>query len=241
MTRTFAPHPKATALRARLSRAVATIALATAAMAGTAAPDRTPPSPEVRARLEHGVRAYEAGRVAEARSTFEELSRQGVPAAHYNLAMMHLRGDIPGGVAPALVLLERAARAGFVTAMVQLARLHEDGTATGRPDLVAAHRWYVIAAEAGSVDAQVEAATGYYLGRGTARDLPRAAHWYREAAKAGDVGAMYLLASMYETGLGVTCDLRLALYWYALAADSGDAAAALKVIEMRKKLDATPC
>jgi TPR repeat protein len=140
-----------------------------------------------------------------------------------------------------LALLERAADGGFVSAMVQLARLHEDGAATGRPELAAAHRWYLRAATAGSVEAQVEVATSYYLGRGTERDMAQAAHWYREAAKAGDVGAMYLIASMYETGLGVACDLRLALYWYSLAADAGDAAAAAKVREMQDKLRAPNC
>jgi TPR repeat protein len=215
------------------------LALALAALHACAQP-ASPPSGEVRAQLELGVRAYEAGRVGDARAIFEALSKQGVPAAAYNLAMMHLRGDIAGGVPPALALLRRAADAGFVTAMVQLAHLHEDGTATGRADLEAALGWYLKAAEAGSVEAQVEAATGYYLGRGVARDPAQAAHWYREAAKGGDVGAMYLIASMYETGLGVACDLRLALYWYAAAAEAGDAAAAAKVIELHRKAQGGP-
>ncbi|MCI1190610.1 sel1 repeat family protein [Calidifontimicrobium sp. SYSU G02091] len=211
-------------------------------MAATAAfAQSPPPSGAVRAQLELGVRAYEAGRVDEARAIFERLSAAGVPAAHYNLAMMQLRGDLVGGVPAALVLLERAADGGFVTAMVQLARLHEDGTATGRADLPAAHRWYLRAATAGSVEAQVEVATSYYLGRGTETDMAQAARWYREAANAGDVGAMYLIASMYEAGLGVECDLRLALYWYALAADAGDAAAAAKVRELQDRLRAPGC
>jgi TPR repeat protein len=223
-------------------RRIAWFAALGIALGATAALAQSPPrSGAVRAQLEHGVRAYEAGRVDEARVTFERLSAAGVPAAHYNLAMMHLRGDLAGGVPAALALLERAADGGFVSAMVQLARLHEDGTATGRPELAAAHRWYLRAATAGSVEAQVEVATSYYLGRGTERDMAQAAHWYREAAKAGDVGAMYLIASMYETGLGVACDLRLALYWYSLAADAGDAAAAAKVREMQDKLRAPNC
>lgn len=232
----------------RLAIAVALAMSTTAGVAQTPAnapsAEAQPQSPsagEIRARLEHGVRAYEAGRPAEARRTFEQLSELGAPAAHHNLAVMHLRGDAPGGVLVALQLLERAADSGFVTSMVLLAQLHEEGSASGQPDLAAAHRWYLRAAGAGSRDAQVEAATGYYLGRGTARDLPQAVHWYREAAKGGDVGAMYLLASMYETGLGVSCDLRLALFWYAAAAEAGDAAAALKVIELRRKLEALPC
>jgi TPR repeat protein len=189
-------------------------------------------SAQAPADVRDGVAAYGAGRVDEARRIFERLSRDGSPVADYNLGVMHLRGDLPGGVARALPLLRRAADAGFVTAMFDLGRLHEDGTATDRPDLAGAHRWYLRAAEAGSVEAQVEAATAFYLGRGAPRDPMQAAHWYREAAKGGDVGAQYLIASMYEDGLGVERDLRLARYWYDVARRNGDVAAEGKVREL---------
>lgn len=194
------------------------------------------------AELGRAVAAYEAGRLDEARAAFERLSRAGVPAADYNLGVMHLRREIAGAsVAQALQRLQRAAQAGFVTAMVDLARLHEQGVATGRPDLQGAHRWFLRAAAAGSVDAMVETGTAYYLGRGTPQDAAAAVHWYREAAQRGDVGAMYLVASMYEAGLGVDCDLRLARYWYSRAADQGDVAAAAKAHELGARLPGTGC
>lgn len=208
-------------------------------------PGATAPPPaaaHTHAELERAVAAYEAGRVDEARAAFERLSRAGVPAADYNLGVMHLRGGIPGAsVAQALQWLHRAARGGFVAAMLDLARLHEQGVATGHPDLQAAHRWFLLAAAAGSVEAMVEVGTGYYLGRGAPQDAAAAAHWYREAAQRGDVGAMYLIASMYESGLGVDCDLRLALYWYSRAADEGDVAAAAKAREIGARLSGTGC
>jgi TPR repeat protein len=145
---------------------------------------------------------------------------------------MHLRGELAGPSVPrAIELLERSAAAGFVTAAFALGQLYDSGradVATGRPDPAAALRWYRQAAEAGSVDGQVEVATAYYLGRGVAADPAQALAWYRRAATGGDVGAQYLVASMYETGLGVRPDLRLARYWYATAAAQGDSAAALK-------------
>jgi len=190
--------------------------------------------------IEAAVAAYERGDLAAARSAFTRLARDGVPAADYNLGVMHLRGELPNANArDAVRLMTRAAEAGFVTAIFGLAQLHELGQAGLRVDLIEANRWYQRAAEAGSVDAQVAIGTAHYLGRGAPKDLAAAARWYREAANGGDIGAQYLIASMYEAGLGVERDLRLARYWYDIAAKNGDEAAPGKVKEMDAKL-ATP-
>lgn len=185
--------------------------------------------------LTEAIGLYGRGDIEGARRAFEALSRQGVPAADYNLALMHLDGDLPGGAPEALRLMTRAAEAGFVTAIYGVGQLYEQGR-LGKPDLERAFAWHLRAAIAGSVDAQVAVATAYYLGRGAEEDAAKAAHWYREAAKGGDVGAQYLIGSMYETGLGVERDLRLARYWYAAAADNGDVAAAAKVEALDREL-----
>lgn len=181
--------------------------------------------------LEAAVDAHRRGEVESARQALEALSRQGLPAADWNLGVIALDAGRP---ADAARHMRRAAEAGFVTAMFGLGRLHETGR-LGRPDLPEALRWYGLAAEAGSVDGMVELATGYYLGRGLPRDRAAAARWYREAAKGGDVGAQYLIAAMYETGDGVDLDLRLARYWYDVAAKNGDEAAPDKVKELDRK------
>jgi len=186
------------------------------------------------AALEAAVQAHERGDVAGARQALEALSRQGVPAADYNLGVIALDAGQP---AEAARWMERAARAGFVTAMVGLGRLHDTGR-LGRTDLLQAQRWFTLAAQAGSVDAMVEVGTAFYLGRGAVRDRAAAAHWYREAAKGGDVGAQYLLAAMYEGGDGVDADLRLARYWYDIAAKNGDEAAPSKLKELDARLKA---
>ena len=188
--------------------------------------------PPLQAELDAAVIAYESGRHAQAQKAFEALSRRGVPAADYNLAVMHLRRELPhASAARAEALLTRAARGGFVTAQLMLAKALENSD-FGRRDLTLAHQWYEVAAESGSVEAQVAMGTAYYLGRGRSQDPLRAAQWFREAAKGGDVGAMYLLASMYEQGDGLDRDLRLARYWYELAARGGDEAAPGKLKEL---------
>ncbi len=189
--------------------------------------------------IETAVAAYERGELAQARAAFTRLSRAGVAAADYNLAVMHLRGETPGANASeALLLMTRAAEGGFVTAMVGLAQLYEQGRAAATTDLAQANRWYRRAAEAGSVDAQVAIATAHYLGRGAAKDAVQAARWFRIAAQGGDVGAQYLIASMFEAGDGVERDLKEARYWYAVAARNGDDAAPSKVRELDAKIGA---
>jgi len=223
-------HPSIPAARRYLTGAVLAMCFALPVAAGG------PLAPEqAQAALAEAIGHYGRGEVEAARQAFEALARQGVPAADYNLALMHLNGDLPGGAAEAARLMRRAADAGFVTAMFGLGQLYEQGR-LGAPDLVQAHAWHLRAAQAGSVDAQVAAGTAYYLGRGAEQDMARAARWYREAAKGGDVGAQYLIASMYEAGLGVEQDLRLARYWYDIAARNGDEAAPGKVRELDERL-----
>lgn len=189
--------------------------------------------------LTDAIGRYGRGEIDAARQAFEGLSSQGVPAADYNLALMHLNGDLPGGAGEARRLMQRAAQAGFVTAMYGMGQLFEQGR-LGKPDLALAQTWHLRAAQAGSVDAQVAVATAFYLGRGAAPDMRQAANWYREAAKGGDIGGQYLIASMYEAGLGVERDLRLARYWYAIAAQNGDEAAPGKVREIDRRMKGQP-
>lgn len=215
-----------------LARFAGSFALLLAVLAPTAARAAPPLSAAVQAQLDRAVIDYEAGRIDEARAVFETLSRRGVPAADFNLAVMHVQRQLPEpSLARAEELLVRAARGGFVRAQVMLGKSLENGL-LGRRDLREAHDWYELAAEAGSAEAQLAMGTAHYLGRGRPKDAARAAHWYREAAKAGDIGAAYILASMYEQGDGVERDLHLARYWYQRAADGGDDAAPFKVKEL---------
>ena len=197
-----------------------------------------PLPPALQARLDTAVVHYEAGRLEIAAREFTALARRAVPAAQFNLGVMHMKRELPGAsTTEAERWLMMAARGGFVTAMFTLGRAFEGGE-LGRRDLVAAHDWYEVAAARGSVDAMVAMGTAHYLGRGRMRDAAAAAHWYREAAKGGDIGAQYLIASMYESGEGVAQDLRLARHWYREAARRGDDAAPAKVREVEQRMAA---
>jgi len=241
-------NPRMKSATVRMLGLVLTFAATAAAMALPAtAYALSPPalspsalSAQTQTELDRAVQAYEAGQLEPARAAFEALAAQQVPAAEYNLAVMHLRGEMPKpDLGAARALLGRAGQGGFVTAQLMLARGLESGE-LGPRDLVQAHDWYELAAEAGDAEAQLAMGTAYFLGRGRARNAPLALKWYREVAKTGDVGAQYIVASMYEHGDGVETDLRLARYWFDLAARNGDRAAAGKVQELDLKRASTP-
>ncbi|MBV8035555.1 tetratricopeptide repeat protein [Roseateles sp.] len=185
------------------------------------------------APLSDALAAYDAGDLKAAARGFAESARRGEALGQFNLAMMHLRRELPGASdARAWQLLRRAAASKLALAENALGEMIEQGR-HGRPDARVACGWFEQAAEHGDGDGALAVATCYYLGRGRAQDMARANLWYLEAAKAGDVGAQYLVASMFETGLGVAADERLARYWYDVAARNGDEAAKAKLKAMQ--------
>ncbi|NCT82622.1 MAG: sel1 repeat family protein [Comamonadaceae bacterium] len=185
------------------------------------------------APLPDALAAYDAGDLAAAARGFAASTRRGEALGQFNLAMMHLRRELPGASdAAAWRLLRRAAAQQLALAENALGEMIEQGR-HGRTDPRAACGWFEQAAAHGSSDGALAAATCYYLGRGRAQNMALAQRWYLEAAKAGDVGAQYLVASMFETGLGVTADERLARYWYDVAAKNGDVAARAKLKAMQ--------
>lgn len=185
------------------------------------------------ATLPDALAAYDAGDLKTAARGFAESARRGEALGQFNLAMMHLRKELPGASdAKAWQLLQRAAALRLALAENALGEMIEQGR-RGRPDPQAACGWFEQAAEHGNSDGALAVATCYYLGRGRAQDMVQAHRWYLEAAKTGDVGAQYLVASMFETGLGVAADERLARYWYDAAAKNGDNAAKAKLKAMQ--------
>ncbi|MFG6415843.1 tetratricopeptide repeat protein [Roseateles sp. DC23W] len=184
------------------------------------------------ATLSDALTAYDDGDLKTAARGFTEAATRGEALGQFNLAMMHLRRELPGpSDAQAWQLLQRAAAQRYALAENAMGEMIEQGR-HGKPDPTAACDWFERAAEHGNGDGALATATCFYLGRGRAQDMVQAHRWYLEAAKAGDVGAQYLVASMFETGLGVAADDRLARYWYAAAASNGDVAARAKVKAM---------
>lgn len=183
--------------------------------------------------LTEALTAYDEGDLKAAARGFTASAAKGDALGQFNLAMMHLRKELPGASdAQAWRWLQRAAGQQLALAENALGEMIEQGR-RGKPDTKAACGWFERAAEHGNADGALATATCYYLGRGRAQDMAQAHRWYLEAAKAGDVGAQYLVASMFETGLGVEADDRLARYWYDAAARNGDDAARAKLKAMQ--------
>ena len=181
------------------------------------------------ATLSQALTAYDDGDMKAAARGFTASAGRGEALGQFNLAMMHLRKEVPGASdAQAWRWLQRAAAQQLALAENALGEMIEQGR-RGKPDPKAACGWFERAAEHGNGDGALATATCYYLGRGRAQDMALAHHWYLEAAKSGDVGAQYLVASMFEAGLGVEADVRLARYWYEAAARNGDVAARAKL------------
>lgn len=179
--------------------------------------------------LDDALAAYDDGRLKAAAKGFATAAARGEPLAQFNLAMMHLRRELPGASdVKAWQWLQRAAAQDFARAENALGEMIEQGR-HGPLDTTAACDWFERAAEHGNGDGALAAGTCFYLGRGRQQDMAAAHRWYLQAATAGDVGAQYLVASMFETGLGVEADERLARYWLEAAAKNGDVAARAKL------------
>lgn len=185
--------------------------------------------------LAEALTAYDEGDLKAAARGFTASASQGNALGQFNLAMMHLRKELPSASdSQAWRLLQRAAGQQLALAENALGEMIEQGR-RGKPEPKAACGWFERAAEHGNADGALATATCYYLGRGRKQDMAQAHRWYLEAAKAGDVGAQYIVASMFENGLGVQSDERLSRYWYDVAARNGDVAAQAKVKALRER------
>lgn len=185
--------------------------------------------------LTEALSAYDEGDLKAAARGFTASASQGNALGQFNLAMMHLRKELPDARdATAWRLLRKAADQQLALAENALGEMIEQGR-RGKPEPKAACGWFERAAEHGNADGALATATCYYLGRGRKQDMAQAHRWYLEAAKAGDVGAQYIVASMFENGLGVQSDDRLSRYWYDAAARNGDVAAQAKLKALRER------
>ncbi len=84
---------------------------------------------------------------------------------------------------------------------------------------VEAIRWYRMAAEQGSVTAQVRLAEMHEDGKGVPKDDREAVIWYRKAAEQGNFAGQANLAHIYRNGEGVPEGDREAVKWYWKAAE----------------------
>ena len=79
-------------------------------------------------------------------------------------------------------------------------------------------KFYRMAAENGSADAQLTLGNLFFQGTGVTKDYSEAMKWYRLAAQQGQGGAQCMLGHMYAMGLGVTQNSDESARWYSMAA-----------------------
>ena len=93
------------------------------------------------------------------------------------------------------------------------------------PDRKKAAKWFLLAAEKGQIQAQLELGFIYDKGLGVAPNKAQAAKWYYHAAAQGEAYAQFTLARRLVAGLGVSKNEAQAVTWYLKAAKQGFAIA----------------
>ena len=97
----------------------------------------------------------------------------------------------------------------------------EAAAAYERRDYATAIRGFLVHAEQGTAEAQLNLGLMYALGQGILKNEAEAARWFRLAAEQGDTDAQNNLGVMYAEGRGVPLNKAEAMKWYRKAAEQG--------------------
>ena len=132
--------------------------------------------------------------------------------------------DSPRDARGAYLCYLEASRAGFLPAILAVARCREWGIGTRIDERKAARR-YRAAAKLGDPEALCRLGLSYANGRGVAVDLERAGRCFRSAARKGSVPGLIALGVAEALGRGVPRDLKSGIRRLKRAARSGSSAA----------------
>tara|TARA_A100001011_G_scaffold221401_1_gene229341 strand:- start:167 stop:583 length:417 start_codon:yes stop_codon:yes gene_type:complete len=99
--------------------------------------------------------------------------------------------------------------------------MYDDGQGVPQ-DYKEAAKWYVLAAEQGDADPQINLGVMYCYGDGVPQDYKDAARLYTLAAEQGVARAQHNLGLIYHINQGVLADFVLAHMWFNIAASLGD-------------------
>ena len=111
---------------------------------------------------------------------------------------------------------------GRTAAAHSLGGIYFDGYDSVKADGQLAAKYYLIAAKANIVEAQLVLAKQYFFGWGINNNDKQAFFWFEKAALAGNGDAQYYLGRCYKEGRGIDCDLDKATIWYTKSAEQGD-------------------
>lgn len=131
-----------------------------------------------------------------------------------------LRARLSAEPGRSAALVRAAAQNGIKSAQVVLGQMLLDGTGVAR-DVEAAYRWFVIAADAGSLDGVNMVGRCHEKGWGVPCDLAEAERRYRAAAEEGHAWAQFNLASLLVNADDFAADPARALHWFVRAARQG--------------------
>jgi len=109
------------------------------------------------------------------------------------------------------------AEQGDIESQIRLGYLYFDGLGV-KKDFKEGVKWFRMAADQGSPEAQGKLGIAYQLGKGDLpKDYKEAANWYRKAAEQGAYNRYYNLGFLYENGgNGLLQDYVQAYMWYSL-------------------------
>ena len=171
------------------------------------------------------AKCQKAGRAAHREWCNEQKAQREAHAA----APPTVRGAPPPGLNAAA--LRRAANAGNVDAMFNVANCYTVGAGGVGVNLVEAFRWKkkIVDLPAPPTEAYTSLADCYFFGRGTPKDQAEAARLYKFAAEMGCGSAQFSFARCLQHGEGVPRDPVVAFTWLKRAADAGHVLAQISV------------
>lgn len=154
------------------------------------------------AQLQAGLADLRAGRQQSGAALIKKAAEQGLPAAQYELAILHETGTgTTRDTNEAIKWHERAARGGNVQAMYDFATYNyntQDPDGLVNPPVAA--EWFRKAAEFGDTDSQFNLGQFYASGIGVTPSQVEAYFWYKLAAKGGDTEAGDFAAQLVTSG-----------------------------------------
>lgn len=183
---------------------------------------------------------YEEGQTPEGRGVFQNLERAlkffkaagegGVPQGYLKAAKYHHQGiSVPRDLQKAIEYYSKVADVAdeqFKKAYgLLLAQLYID-LGSSEKNQEQAVKWYLKAAEAGDLNAQLIVAKAYLSGHGISVNEQEARRWFEIAAQTDNIDALVNLGYIYANGVGVDIDYTKANIYYTRAAEQGSPEAA---------------
>lgn len=154
----------------------------------------------------------------------EKKAKCGNAAAQYALAKIYCFGNgIKANDDLSKHYLLKSAEQGYAAAQYSLGIMYLNGSIDGQTQYELAHKYFVLAAEKGNINAMFYTGVDFLLGRGVTQDTSKALYYIENAAQENDVSALNLLGSMYRDGKYKQKDLHKAFNCFVKSANQGNA------------------